>query len=98
IHIHADELVRGAAVEIARELHGVFQSFVAMRESVLNALLERTGDGAHQFGTKIAANGVAAQRQGKARHVAPPLATVEDLLQASPAVRKLPFVDDQSRL
>src|ERR1043166_1956211 len=67
-----------------------------MCQRVLNTLLERSSHRAHELGAEVAANSISAQWQGQAGHVAPPLAAVEDLLQAGFPVRELTLVDDQA--
>ena len=49
VHVHADEAVCQLRVEVARELHGVGQRLFAMIQSVLDAVAERLGHGAHGF-------------------------------------------------
>src|SRR5216684_5109150 len=49
VHVHAHKLVGQLGIEVARELHGVSKSFIAMIECVLNAFAESCGNASHQF-------------------------------------------------
>ena len=74
VDVHADEATGEAGIEIAGELHGVFEGGFAVVEGVLNAVVDGLGDDTHGFGAQRAADGVAAQRQHRpvvSRHQTP---------------------------
>ena len=74
VYVHADEPVGQLGVEIAGELHGVGQRFVAMIEGILNALFDCRSDTRRHLRPEAAANGVASQRQRQPGNLVPPLA------------------------
>jgi hypothetical protein len=96
VHIHADEAVGQAGVEVAGKLHGVFEGLFAVVEGVLDAVAHGLGDDAHGVGAERAADGVAAQRQHQAGGFAPPDAEVEHLVEAAGGVGELALVDDEA--
>ena len=82
VDVHADELVGHLRIEIAGKLHGVLQRFLAIVQSVLNAVAQSRAAGVHQLRAQLAANGVAAQRQRQTGLIAPPLAHVQNAVQS----------------
>ncbi len=54
-----------------------------------------SGNCRHQFGTEGAANCIAAQRQRQAGHLLPPLAEIDNAVQAGLVVGQLAFVNNQ---
>ena len=96
IDVHADKAVGQAGVEVTGELHGVFQRLLAVIESMLDAVAYSAGDSAEGFGTKRAADGVAAKRQDEAGGFAPPDAEVDDLVQSAGGVGELALMDDEA--
>ena len=66
VDVHADELVGLRAIQITAVLQGVLQSFAAMREAIADAFFEQAVDFADCFGTKVAADDVAAEWEGQA--------------------------------
>src|SRR5216683_3114518 len=65
VDVHADEAVGEGGVEIAGELHGVGESFVAVIERVLDAVTQRIGGGQQRLRAERAADGVASEREGR---------------------------------
>src|ERR1700733_7393843 len=96
VDVHTDEAVGQGGVEIAGELHGVGQGLFAIVERVLDAVAQGVGGGEEGFRAEGAADGVAAEGEGKTGLFAPPLAEVEELDEAIVGVGELAFVDDEA--
>ena len=64
VDVHADKLVGELGIDIARELHGVGQGFVAMVERVLNAVPQGPGYFRGQLRSQTALYRVATQGSG----------------------------------
>ena len=82
VYVHAYETVGKVGVEVAGELHGVFEGFFAVIEGMLNAVVDGLGYDAQGIRAERAADGVAAQGQDKAGGFAPPDAEVDDLIES----------------
>ena len=63
---------------------------------MLDAVAEGLGGGAHGVGAEGAADSVAAEREGQAGLLVPPVAEVEELDEAVVGVGELAFVDDEA--
>src|ERR1700751_991662 len=94
VDVHSDEFVGEDRIEVAGELHGVFECFVAVFETVLDAVAQSVRDGEHEVFAEGAADGVASERKRQAGLFAPPLTEVDDFVQAAMRVGELAFVDD----
>ena len=95
VYVHADETVSQAGVEVAGELHGVFEGFFAVIKGVLNAVVDGLSYDAQGIRTEGAADGIAAQGQDKAGGFAPPDTEVDDLVESAGVVAELALVDDE---
>src|SRR3974377_268678 len=96
VDVHSDELVGLLYIQIAGELHGILQRFFAVVESVLDAVAERVAAGQDQLSSQVALDGVSTQGERQTGLVAPPLAHVDNAVQAFFAVGELALVDDES--
>ena len=96
IDVHADEAAGQVDVEVACELHGVFEALFAVVEAVLDAVAEGLGGDAHHIGAEAAADGVAAEGKHEAGLFAPPDAEIDDFAEAAGGVGELPLVDDEA--
>src|SRR6267378_856567 len=96
VDVHADEFVGELGIEVAGELHGIGECFVAMINCILDAVAQRLGNAGNRLGAKRSANRVSAERQGQAGYFLPPLAQIDDALQSRLAIRQLAFVNDES--
>src|SRR3974390_25803 len=96
VDVHSDELVGLLYVQIAGELHGILQRFFAVVESVLDAIAQCVAAGQDQLRSQVALDGVSTQRKRQTGLVAPPLAHVDNAVQAFFAVGELALVDDES--
>ena len=82
VDVHADEAVGEVGIEVAGELHGIFQRGLAVVHGMLNAGAQSVGGDALHLSAERAADSVASKRQRQAGLLMPPYAKVEDLLQA----------------
>src|ERR1700733_14593822 len=96
VDVHTDEAVGQGGVEIAGELHGVGQGLFAIVERVRDAVAQGGGGGGEGLRAEGAADGVAAEGEGKTGLFAPPLAEVEELDEAVVGIGELAFVDDEA--
>ena len=69
-------------VEIAGKLHRIGKSFLAVLEPVLDALAESCGHGGHKLRPEFAADRISPERQRQTSHLLPPLAQIDDAMQA----------------
>src|SRR5215469_13202516 len=98
VDVHADELVGRRGIEVTGELHRVGQRFFAVLQTVLNALPQSLRYGGHQLWTKRAPDTVASKRKRQACHFLPPLAEIDDAMQAGFVVGELALVNDETGL
>jgi hypothetical protein len=96
VDVHADEPVGEGRIEVPGELHGIGEGLFTIVQSVLDAIAECVGCAGERFRAKRAANGVAAEGEGKASLLAPPLAEVEEFNEAVVGVGELAFVNDEA--
>src|SRR5208282_1002146 len=81
---------------VARQLHGVVQSFFAVLQAVLDAIFNRLSDLQTKSRTKRAANSVPAKRKREASLLVPPDAKVNHTVHAKLRKQKLPFMDQEA--
>ena len=96
VDVHSDEAIGHVGVEIAGELHGVGERFVAVIEGVLDAVAECVGGGEEGLGPEGTTDGITAEWQGQAGLLVPPLAEVEEFDEAIVGVGELALVDDEA--
>ena len=89
-------LVRQIAVQIAAELQGVVDRFLAMIEAELDRPLDNVRHFLADGLAQVFADAVAAEGEGKAGLLVPPDAEVDDQMQAEVLKCQLAFVNDQS--
>src|SRR5258708_6905765 len=93
VPVHAYKFIGEFRIHLARELHRVIQSFLAMLEAVGNTVAYGFGDQAAHIRTERAAHRVAAKRQGKIRKLLPPDTEIDHFVQSELRDRELTFVD-----
>src|SRR3954471_21254131 len=96
IDVHADESVCLAAIEPAREPHGVVERALSMIESVGDALAEMPRHFLLSLPRHVFANDVAAEWEWQTGFLEPPGAHVGDEVEAFVLVGELAFVDQQA--
>jgi hypothetical protein len=98
IHVHADELLGQGLLHVASELHRVVQSLVGVVESVLNAFAHQAAAFALDLRIERPKQRVRAEGQGKVIGLLPPTAKVQNVVETTPAERKLCLMNDESRI
>src|SRR4051812_14364414 len=94
VDVHADELVRFAAIEPSREAHGVVERALPVLEPECDALAQVSRHFCPQLARHVFADHVAAQWQRHPGLVFPPGAHVGNEMQTLVPVGELPFVDE----
>ncbi len=82
VDVHAHEPIGLGSIEIAAVLERIIERLVAMRQSVLDALVKQSVHVANDCGAEIFADTVGAERQRQIGLFVPPLAEIDDELQA----------------
>ena len=98
VHVHPDEAVHEARVEVTPVLHRVGKCLCATREPGLDRLGQHFAELVQDLRPEIPPGHADPEWQGKACLEQPPLAEVDDAVKPLALVRELTLVDEEPRV